>query len=409
MARMSLRERLSRPVERFRRGAREASTWTLRLTAAAVASYVVALALLPSDRPLLAPLTALLVIQATPVSLLTSGLDRVASVVVGVLLAVGVSIAVPLSWWSLAIVIAASLLVGQALRLRANLMEVPISAMLVLGVGASATDAAAWDRVAETLVGAGVGVLANLLFPPKVPYASAAEAVEDLAVQLASLLRRAAKEVPDTEGEGDRLGSAADRWLNEVRHIASDIPRAGAALEHVEEGRRMNVRMARTPNAAPGIRQGFEVLEHTVVALRSMFRGVRDAALDETWPADDTSRDAAADVAEVLQALAASVAAFGQLVRTEATSLDLQAPERVTEVQEALEGMQAAHVLLFERAADQNPALAELYVSLGSTVKRVRRELDLEDRARRQDVLRPPMRRPVREVINPRTRRRPEV
>ena len=403
---MSLRDRLRRPVERFRGGAREASLWTLRLTAAAVAAYVVALALLPSSRPLLAPLTALLVIQATPVSLLSSGLDRVASVVVGVLLAVGVSIAVPLTWWSLAIVIAASLLLGQALRLRANLMEVPISAMLVLGVGAAA-DAAALDRVAETLVGAGVGVLVNLLFPPKVPYDSAAEAVDDIAVQLATLLRHAAEEIPDTEGVGERLGSAADRWLTESRHIAADIPRVGAALEHVEEGRRMNVRMARTPNAAPGIRQGFEVLEHSVVALRSMFRGVRDAALDETWPADDSSRDAAADVAEVLVALAGALAAFGQLVRTEATSTDLTAPERATEVHEALDGMHAARTLLFERAADQNPALAELYVSLGSTVKRVRRELDLEDRARRQDMLRP-VRRPVRDVINPKVRRQPE-
>lgn len=385
--------------------------WTLRLTSAAVASYVVALALLPSERPLLAPLTALLVIQATqatPVSMLTSGLHRVASVVVGVLLAVGVSFAVPLTWWSLAVIIAASLVLGQVLRLRSSLMEVPISAMLVLGVGASATDVAAWDRVAETLVGAGVGVLANLLFPPKVPYANAADAVDDLAVQLASLLRRAADAVPETAGDGDRLGSAADRWLDEVRLIAGDIPRVGAALVHVEEGRRMNVRMARTPNAAPGIRQGFEVLEHSVVALRSLFRGVRDAALDESWPADDSSMDAAADVAEVLSALAAAVAAFGQLVRTEATSLDLQAPERATAVEEALDGMHSARSLLFERAADQNPALAELYVSLGSTVKRLRRELDLEDRARRQDMLRP-MRRPVRDVIDPRTRRQPEA
>ncbi len=405
---MSLRDRLRRPVERFRRGARDASLWTLRLTAAAVASYVVALALLPSDRPLLAPLTALLVIQATPVSLLSSGLDRVASVVVGVLLAVGISIAVPLSWWSLAVIIAASLLIGQALRLRSNLMEVPISAMLVLGVGASATDSAAWDRVAETLVGAGVGVLVNLLFPPKVPYANAADAVDDIAVQVASLLRRAADEVPETEGDGGRLGAAADRWLEEMRHISADIPRVGAALEHVEEGRKMNVRMARTPNAAPGIRQGFEVLEHSVVALRSLLRGIRDAALDESWPIDDASRDAASDVTEVLRALAGAVAAFGQLVRTEATSLDLQAPEHATEVAEALDGMHAARSLLFERAADQNPGLAELYVSLGSTVKRIRRELDLEDRARRQDMLRP-ARRPMRDVMDPRVRKRPEA
>lgn len=400
--RSSIRDRLRRPVERFRSGGREAAAWTLRLTAVAVASYVVATLLLPSQRPLLAPLTALLVAQATPVSLLSTGRDRVASVVVGVLLAVAVSVLVPLTWWSLAVVIGLSLLIGQALRLRSNLLEVPISGMLVLGVGAANTDVAALDRVAETLVGAAVAVLANLVLPPKITYASAAGAVDDLARRLTSLLRRAADAVEQTEGQGSVIAEAAEQCLVDARLVSSDIPDISSAVEHVEEGRKLNVRMARSADAAPGLRQGLEVLEHCLVALRSMFRAIRDATRDETWPDDDSSRDAAADLVEVLRELADAVAAFGRLVHTEATSMDLQAPERVTAVHEALEGMQSTSRMLFERGADQNAALAELYVTLGSTVKRVRSELDVEDRTRRQDVLRPARRRPVREVINPR-------
>lgn len=402
---LSVRDRLRRPVDRFRRDGREALAWTLRLTVAAVASYVVAQLVLPSARPLLAPLTALLVVQAAPVSLLSSGVDRVASVVVGVLLAVGVSVVVPLTWWSLAVVIALSILVGQALRLRANLLEVPISAMLVLGVGAAATDAAAWDRVVETLVGAGVGVLANLLLPPKVRYATAAEAVDDVAARLSRLVARAAAEAAEARGDSDRIAAAAGRWLDEARAISADIPHVAASLERVEEARRLNVRMMHAPDAAPGIRQGLEVLEHSVVSLRSLFRGVRDAALDESWPADDSGLDAATDLVEVLRALVSAIAAFGELVRTEASSVDLQAPDRATGVQRALDDMYAAHAMLIDRAADQNPALAELYVSLGSTVKRLRHELDLEVRAHRQAVLRPG-RRPMRDVISPRLQRR---
>jgi hypothetical protein len=48
----------------------------LRLTAAAVASYEVARLIFPGTLPLLAPLTALLVVQVTPVSLLASGSCR---------------------------------------------------------------------------------------------------------------------------------------------------------------------------------------------------------------------------------------------------------------------------------------------------------------------------------------------
>src|SRR4249919_759539 len=162
------RRRLSRELARLRNDGRQAVLWSLRVTIAAVASYVVATLLFPGTQPLLAPLTAMLVVQVTPVSLLASGLDRVVAVVTGVALAVVFASVVPLSWWSLGLLIFVSMAVGQALRLRDNLIEVPISAMLVLGVGTLGTGSVAWQRIVETLVGAGVGVATNLLFPPKV-------------------------------------------------------------------------------------------------------------------------------------------------------------------------------------------------------------------------------------------------
>src|SRR6478672_2203034 len=122
-------------MRRLRIGGRAAVLWSLRITVAAVASYVVATLLFPGTKPLLAPLTAMLVVQVTPVSLLASGLDRVVSVVIGVSLAVGFAAVVPLEWWSLGLLIFVSVIIGQVLRLRANLMEVAISGMLVLGVG----------------------------------------------------------------------------------------------------------------------------------------------------------------------------------------------------------------------------------------------------------------------------------
>ena len=148
----------------------------MRITVAAVAGYVVGKVLFPGTQPLLAALTAMLVVQVTPVSLLASGVDRVVAVVTGVTLAVVFASVVPLEWWSLGLLIFVSMAVGQALRLRDNLIEVPISAMLVLGVGTLGTGSVAWQRIVETLVGAGVGVATNLLFPPKVATASAAQA-----------------------------------------------------------------------------------------------------------------------------------------------------------------------------------------------------------------------------------------
>ena len=175
------RGRLRREVARFRLGCRGALLWSLRITVAATASYVAATLIFPGTQPLLAPLTAMLVVQVTPVSLLASGLDRVVAVVTGVALATGFAIVVPLEWWSLGVLIFVSITIGQALRLRANLIEVAISAMLVLGVGALGAEAAAGQRIAETLVGAAVGIAANLLFPPRIPTRDAGREIEGLA------------------------------------------------------------------------------------------------------------------------------------------------------------------------------------------------------------------------------------
>lgn len=120
-------------MRRLRTGWRGAVLWSLRITVAAVISYVVATLLFPGTQPLLAPLTAMLVVQVTPVSLLASGLDRVVAVVTGVSLAVAFAAAVPLDWWSLGLLILISITVGQALRLRDNLIEVAISGMLEIG------------------------------------------------------------------------------------------------------------------------------------------------------------------------------------------------------------------------------------------------------------------------------------
>src|SRR5690242_12708402 len=156
-----------RPAARLaalvRRRGRSAVSRALRMTAATVAAFVVAeVGGLHSPPPLIAALTALLVVQATLSSTLVNGAQRVVSVVSGVALAVLFVAVVGLTWWSLAALVAVSILVGQLLRLGPHLVEVPISAMLVLGVGASGAESVGGGRILETLIGAGVGMLVNV-------------------------------------------------------------------------------------------------------------------------------------------------------------------------------------------------------------------------------------------------------
>ena len=402
---MKVRERLGRELRRLRNDRRTSLAWALRITAAAVASYVVAVLIFPGTQPLLAPLTAMLVVQVTPVSLLASGLDRVVAVVTGVTLAIGFAAVAPLEWWSLGLLIFVSIAIGQVLRLRDNLIEVAISGMLVLGVGSLGAGSAAWQRITETLVGAGVGIAANLLFPPKVASADAAAAVDGLADAVSALLHRAADElVPVVEDAGD-LGPLTRSWLDEARRITHDETQgAGATLARAEEGRRLNVRAVGTPDVGPGLRQGFEALEHVAVAVRGLFRAFADAATEPGWLDDEVTRDVLLGSAQTLRELGTGVDAFGALVRNEAGPPTTMTAEDVRHLRDALDGVHEARARLEELlVSDLPPVLGELVAVTLSTVRRVLRELDLEQRVRRQVQ----MARPRAAIGRPRVRRRP--
>ena len=164
-------------------------------------AYEPASRLLPNDPiPLLAPLTALLVAQLTIVQTVKSSLERVGSVVAGVVVALLLSKVGGRSAWSLAIVIFASLVVGQLLHLGEQQLEVPISAMVVLAVvgQARAADTAAGLRDLETLIGAVIGVAVSAMLGPPVYVQPAGDAIGALADDLAGLLAVMGEEL--TEG-----------------------------------------------------------------------------------------------------------------------------------------------------------------------------------------------------------------
>lgn len=382
---------LTSGLTRLRSGGRGAVLWSLRITVAAVASYVVGTLLFPGTQPLLAPLTAMLVVQVTPVSLLASGLDRVLAVVAGVSVAVTFAAVVPLEWWSLGLLILISITIGQALRLRSNLIEVAISGMLVLGVGSLGAESAAWQRIAETLVGAAVGIATNLLFPPKVASGDAGRAIDGLADSVSELLSRAADELTELVAEQRDVAPATRTWLGEARRITHDIPRVGAALLHAEQGRRLNVRAVGTPDVGPGLRQGLEALEHSAVAIRSMFRALVDATHDASWLDDESAEDVLLGLAQTFRELSAAVDAFGQLVRAEADPAERTTSADVQELRDALEGLHEARARLDDLVTSSTaPELLELHAAVLSTVKRLLSEMDLDERIRRQvRLLRP--------------------
>jgi hypothetical protein len=392
-------------LARVRREGRPTLGWSLRLASAATLSYVVATLIFPGTQPLLAPLTAMLVVQVTPVSLLASGLDRVVAVVSGLLLAVAFATVVPLEWWSLAILLFVALTVGQILRLRSNLVEVAISAMLVLGVGAFDAGSAAWQRFAFTIVGAVVGILANLVWPPRATTGKAGDAINGLADAMSELLVRAADGLDELASDAagrTRLRATSRHWLGDARKITHDIPEVGAALIRAEEGRRLNVRAVRRPQVEPGLRQGLEALEHAAVAIRVMMRALADAS-DGDWLEGADSAGVLTELAESFRQMAAGIDAFGELVHNEGDAPAELSGADIARLRETLDGLHEA-LGRIDRAltSSSDVDVVELHTVERATVRRLLRELALDERVRRELRLQRRRRRP-----RPPVRRRP--
>ena len=384
---LSLPRRAVRDVRtRLRERGRKAFLRALRLTTTAVASYAAALQLSSSARPLLAPLTAMLVVQVSLYGTLRSGWQRVLSVVAGVLLAVGFSSVTGLTWWSLGILIGASIIVGQLLRLGDHLLEVPISAMLVLAVGN--VESAAEARIFETLIGAAVGVGMNAIWPPPVQNRSAGAAVERFAQDIAELLEQAAEAL-----HGQVSVDQAARWLDDARRLTGRVSRYDRVLREADESRRLNVRAYGTADPGPHLRRGLDALERAAVALRNLFRGILDGvrARPEVGQAEDSELRPA--FAVLLEDVATAIRAYGRMVHCEAES-DEPADDELAEALEALREARARVTELLLVDPREEPDLWALNGTMLATIERVLGELDLEEhrRARERSREEPPWR-----------------
>ena len=295
-----------------RRRAQPAAVYITRMTLTAVFAYLLALQLPGgSTRSVLAPLTALLVVQATLFHTIRSAVQRVIGVTTGVLAAVAVAAYVPFSWWVLGLLIAGTLVLGLTLRLREETLEVPISAMLIFSVD---SHAAATSRITETLVGAAAGLAAGLLFAP-LRVQSAKDAIGDLTRQMADLLGQMADGLAD---EPDPRRAA--EWLDRTRALRGEIERMDDALAQAEESVRLNPRRLRYPNypnPAAGLRDGVDTLERAATDLRVLARAVADSARLDSGDSPVKDEETRARLAAVIAELAASVRAYGRLLETD--------------------------------------------------------------------------------------------
>ncbi|MFG2958086.1 aromatic acid exporter family protein [Streptomyces sp. NPDC048291] len=348
---------------------------TLRSATAATIAYVVALHLSPEPAPLTAPLTALLVVQVTLYATLTNGFRRVNSVVAGVLVAIAFSQLVGLTWWSLALLIVASLGVGHLVRVDEYIPEVAISAMLVLGV--TTISSTAWARIVETLIGAVVGMGCNLLLPPPVWVDEAGESIEGLARRLRQLMLRMGEEAAEVMP----WQQAAAR-LHEARRLDHAIVEVDAALRQAEDSLRLNPRVREGLLHRVVLRTGLDTLEICTVVLRVLARTFTDLAKARE-PEPLFASDAGTAVEQLLSQIADAVVSFAVLVTTSISENAESAEARLAAELHAASGTRDKLADLLHEEIRHDDRNWQLLGAVLTEVNRLLDELDTEHRTRR--------------------------
>jgi uncharacterized membrane protein YgaE (UPF0421/DUF939 family) len=347
----------------------------VRSTAAATVAYVVAVQLSPEPAPLTAPLTALLVVQVTLYATITNSVRRVNSVVAGVVIAIGFSVLVGLTWWSLALIILASLAVGHLVRVSEYVPEVAISAMLVLGV--TQVGSTAWARVLETVIGAVVGLATNLFFAPPVWVTTAGESIEGLSRRVRQMMLRIAEQT-----SGPTPASQATARLYEARRLDHDIIEVDAALRQAEESLKLNPRVREGLLHRIVLRTGLDTLEIVTVVLRVIARTLADLA-KEREPEALFEPEIGATLERLLSEIGDAVVSFAVLVTTDVSRSAESAETRLAEelVTAGATRDKLAQLLLEEVQRDTRQW--QFHGAILTEVNRILDEMDTEHRTRR--------------------------
>jgi len=248
----------------------------LKTSVATIVAWLLCNILLHQPLPIFAAIAALLVVQPSVNQSLSKGVERSIGVVAGVLLAFGVGILFGTASWIVLGVIVLSLLLAWVLRLTpGSANQIPISAMLVLSIGAQTPDYAV-NRIIETVIGAAVALLVNVVIVPPVMLGPAHLAVSRLAHGVADTLDALSVTLHSrqTPQQREELLAGA-RALRPLRDAAT------STIARAEESLMFNPRGGKHRTALEHDRRFLASLTSLATQVLGMARAVHDHYADE--------------------------------------------------------------------------------------------------------------------------------
>ncbi|MGH4031159.1 FUSC family protein [Actinomycetota bacterium Odt1-20B] len=254
----------------------ERTTTVQALKAAGAALIAWALAGWWWDAPMaiLAPWTAVVLVHHTVYRSLRSAGQQFLVVAAGTLVAAAAAALTHDVMAAMAIAMPATVLIGAYGRFGDQGWYGPTAALFTLTYG-SFTPPQILHRLAETLLGAVIGVLVNALVLPPVHTASARRLHGQVRADCAALLHDVADGIEHGYDETE-----AEDWHGRALRLGSTVSELRRARRHAHESRRLNPgrRMRRSPTAPPPADAvpWQRVADHLATILRSLAETARE-------------------------------------------------------------------------------------------------------------------------------------
>ncbi|MEV4069750.1 aromatic acid exporter family protein [Nonomuraea fuscirosea] len=291
-------------IGRWLRMEREVLAQTVKVTGACVLGWWLAAYVLHLDLPVLVPVGVLLTVSATAYSTLVRGAQQVMAVVVGVAGATALVWLMGVNAVTLAVLVVAGLVVSRLLNLPAQNVQIPISALLVFALGSRY----GFERLADVLLGAAIGIAANLLVAPPRYVDKAGKELCGLSAELGDLaddISRGLREGWDAE--------TAREWLDRARTLSQRLEDTEQAAEQAAESVRLSLRRRRFDRSLNQVAEAATCLDHACHQLRSLARGLVDLIAGVRGLPGERGADLPEALADELAALARVFRGFGAL------------------------------------------------------------------------------------------------
>ncbi len=253
----------------------------VKSAAATIGAWMIAGWLIPGPLPVFAAIAALLVVLPSVNQSFTKAIERSIGVIVGVVIATGLSLLLGAQSWVVLLAIVVAMVTAWAFKATPGMgNQVAISAMLVLALGADSPQYAV-DRILETLIGVVIGIIVNALIVPPVHTGPARRDLGLLGVEIAASLDRLAAALPV-----ERSPQQLQEIMLEARLLRPMQVAAEASVTAAEESLTLNPRRS-TRGEVTEMRALLRRLSPIVTQVIGMTRAYFDH-YDETLPDEPT-------------------------------------------------------------------------------------------------------------------------